>query len=81
MKSWSNKHKQTTAATPANQPAEGGTPYLSDNVARNLDNMQSELGGSPDLKVRRIQIGENAGLKRRQFISADWPIRWPLTNL
>ncbi|WP_245648188.1 spore germination protein [Paenibacillus borealis] len=57
MKSWSNKHKQTTAVAPANQPAEGGTPYLSDNVARNLDNMQSELGGSPDLKVRRIQIG------------------------
>lgn len=57
MKSWSNIHKQTTAAAPANQTAEGGTPYLSDNVARNLDNMQSELGGSPDLKVRRIQIG------------------------
>lgn len=57
MKSWSNKHKQATAAAPANQPAEGGAPYLSDNFARNLDSMQSELGGSPDLKVRRIQIG------------------------
>lgn len=57
MKSWSNKNKQTTAVAPANQTAGGGAPYLSDNVARNLDNMQSELGGSPDLKIRRIQIG------------------------
>lgn len=71
MKSGSNRKAQNAGADPAPRPGQpqGSVPLgLADTVAQSLLHIQTELGGSPDLQIRRIQIGENAGWKRPLFI-------------
>ncbi|MEK3835325.1 MULTISPECIES: spore germination protein [unclassified Paenibacillus] len=60
MKSGSNRKAQNAGADPAPRPGQpqGSVPLgLADTVAQSLLHIQTELGGSPDLQIRRIQIG------------------------
>ncbi|MBP2112301.1 spore germination protein [Paenibacillus silagei] len=60
MKSGSNRKAQNAGADSAPRPGQpqGSVPLgLADTVAQSLLHIQTELGGSPDLQIRRIQIG------------------------
>ncbi|MEK5032748.1 spore germination protein [Paenibacillus sp. FSL R7-0302] len=60
MKSGSSRKAQNAGADTAPGPGqpEGGVALgLADTVAQSLLHIQTELGGSPDLLIRRIQIG------------------------
>ncbi|WNS45764.1 spore germination protein [Paenibacillus sp. MMS20-IR301] len=57
MKSMTKRNAQATGTeVPGEQPVRI-VPCLADTVAQSLSYIQSELGGSPDLKIRRILIG------------------------
>ncbi|MEK3757624.1 spore germination protein [Paenibacillus sp. FSL R7-0337] len=58
MKSGSNRKTQNAGADTAPGRPQGGVPLgLADTVAQSLLYIQTELGDSPDLLIRRIQIG------------------------
>ncbi|MEK3794061.1 spore germination protein [Paenibacillus sp. FSL R7-0204] len=60
MKSGANRKSKNAGADTApgpGQPQGGVALGLADTVAQSLLHIQTELGGSPDLLIRRIQIG------------------------
>lgn len=71
MKSGSNRKAQKAGTETAPGPGrpQGDVPLgLTDTVAQSLLHIQTELGDSPDLLIRRIQIGEHAAWKQPLFI-------------
>lgn len=64
MKSGSNRKAQAPGTgSAAGQPSGSAPLGLADTVAQSLINLQTELGGSPDLKIRRIRIGGDSRIE------------------